>query len=285
MNHLGTFIAFYRPGLVRFEMRSVLLCFLLVFGLLTPVYGQQPKAITNSIGMKLVLIHAGSFTMGSPAADGRKEETPPHEVTISKSYYLGSYEVTQDQYEKVIGSNPSRFNGSKYPVERVSWDDAVSFCQKLSEMPEEKAAGRRYQLPTEAEWEYACRAGSTTSYSFGDTAESLGEFAWFGENSEQEPHPVGEKKPNRWGLHDMHGNVWEWCQDWHADYTSDEATDPQGPIRGLHRVYRSASWEVDACDCRSATRGCCLPLIRIHEIGFRVAMSLPAKKPATASTK
>ena len=135
-------------------MRALILSIVLLIG--SPALGQQLKAITNSIGMKLVLIHPGSFTMGSPMNEvGRRDNEMQHEVTISKSYYLGLYEVTQGQYENVMGSNPSRFKGSKNPVEMVSWDDAVSFCKKLSELPEEKAAGREYRLPTEAEWEYA----------------------------------------------------------------------------------------------------------------------------------
>lgn len=166
------------------------------------------ESITNSIGMKLVLIPAGSFTMGSPVTElDRKPNETAHEVTLSQSYYLGANEVTQGEYEKVMGANPSNFKGSKNPVETVNWEDAVSFCKKLSEMPEEKAAGRSYRLPTEAEWEYACRTRSTTSYSFGETAESLGEYAWFGAGLEGKTHPVGLKKPNRWGVYDMHGNV------------------------------------------------------------------------------
>ncbi len=190
-------------------MRSELLCFLLVLGLLTPVYGQQFKSITNSIGMKLVLIHAGSFTMGSPVGEvGRKVSESEHEVMISKSYYLGVYEVNQDEYEKVMGNNPSISKGANNPVQPESWFGAVSFCTKLSELPEEKAAGREFRLPTEAEWEYACRATSSAAYCFGDTAELLEEYAWFGE-PRGKTHPVGSKKPNRWGLYDMHGNVWE----------------------------------------------------------------------------
>jgi formylglycine-generating enzyme required for sulfatase activity len=133
-------------------MRFVLLCILLASGAMTPAYGQQPKAITNSIGMKLVLIHAGSFAMGSPVREvGRDEKEQQHEVTISDSYYIGVFEVTQGEYEKVIGNNPSAFMDVKNPVETVSWDDSVAFCEKLSEVPEEKAAGRKYRLPTEAE--------------------------------------------------------------------------------------------------------------------------------------
>ena len=176
-----------------------------------------------------------------------------------------------------MGANPSNFKESKNPVETVNWDDAISYCKKLSEMPEEKAAGRSYRLPTDAEWEYACRAGSTTSYSFGETAESLGEYAWFGEGLEGKTHPVGLKKPNRWGLYDMHGNVFEWCQDWYADYQSDAVIDPQGPNGGSVRVYRGGCWDLVAGYCRSADRRGGIPSFRFSSNGFRVALSPSVK--------
>ena len=255
-------------------MRALILSIVLL--VVAPALGQQSKEITNSIGMKLVLIPAGTFTMGSPVGEvGRKDDETPHEVTISKSFYLGSHEVTQGEYDKVMGNNPSAFKGAKNPVEKVSWEDAVSFCKRLSELPEEKAAGRAYRLPTEAEWEYACRAGSTTSYCFGDTAELLGEFAWFKESA---THPVGEKKPNRWGLYDMHGNVFEWCQDWYGPYPSGAATDPKGPSGGSYRVYRGGSSYNDAGLCRSALRLRLYPSLRLmYGGGFRVALSPSVK--------
>lgn len=265
-------------------MRALVLIIVLLFA--SPNAGQQPKAITNSIGMKLVLIHPGSFTMGSQEEEiGRKENELPHEVTISKSFYLGVYEVNQDEYEKVMGKNPSHFKGRMLPVEKVSWDDAVSFCKALSELPAERANGRVYRLPTEAEWEYACRAASITSYCFGDDAESLGEYAWFEENAEFKTHPVGLKKPNRWGLYDMHGNVWEWCVDWCTDYPSGEAADPNGPSEGSTHVRRGSCWFFVAKYCRSAMRDAGVPSLRAADIGFRVAMSLPAKQPEAASPK
>ena len=265
-------------------MRALVLIIVLLVA--SPAAGQQPKEITNSIGMKLVLIHAGSFTMGSPSGEaGRDPNETQHEVTISKSYYLGSYEVTQGQYEKVIGKNPSHFKGSDLPVEWVAWNDAVFFCGMLSDIPEEKATGREYRLPTEAEWEYACRATSGATYCFGDSVESLGEYAWSHENSERKIHPVGEKKANRWGLYDMHGNVWEWCQDCSADYPPDASTDPQGPNKGSDRILRGGCSGSDAALCRSAFRGLPAPPLRAGNIGFRVAMSLPAKQPEAASTK
>ena len=258
-------------------MRPLVLSVFLLLGSPAVSIAQQAKAITNSIGMKLELIHAGSFAMGSSNDEvGRQKNETLHEVTIRKSFYLGVFEVTQGQYEKVMRKNPSRFRGSQLPVEYVSWDDAVSFCAKLSEIPEEKAAGRLYRLPTEAEWEYACRASSTTSYCFGDNAELLREYAWFGEGIGGKTHPVGVKKANRWGLHDMHGNVWEWCQDMFAAYPSDEAIDPRGPKEGSDRVNRGGAWVLDAAACRSAHRYANNSTSRGFEFGgFRAAMSLP----------
>ena len=189
-------------------MRALVLIIVLLVA--SPTFGQQPKAITNSIGMKLVLIHAGSFTMGSLMEEvGRLANETPHEVTISKSYYLGAYEVTQDQYEKVTGNNPSEFKRAKNPVEMVTYEDAVSYCKKLSELAEEKAAGREYKLPTEAEWENACRVGSKTAFHFGDIEEFLLEYAWFAKDAGGKTNLVGEKKSNARGLYDMHGDVCE----------------------------------------------------------------------------
>lgn len=225
--------------------------------------------------MKLVLIHPGSFTMGSPVGEvGRKENETPHEVTISKSYYLGIYEVTQGEYEKVMGKNPSRNKGVRLPVEEVTWLDADTFCSKLSEMPDEKSAGRQYRLPTEAEWEYACRAKNRTAFSFADSAEWLEEFAWSCQK-EGNIHPVGEKKPNSWGLYDMHGNVWEWCEDWFGDYPIDDVTDPEGPSSGSLVVFRGGAWDTSAAYCRAAYRGRLDPLVLSDSHGFRVALSLP----------
>ena len=267
-------------------MRSVLLCTLLLAGWSSPVFSQQLKEITNSVGMKLVLIHAGSFTMGSPEGEiGRQENETPHEVTISNSYYLGVFEVTQGEYEKVIEERPSVFIGIHLPVNQISREDAVTFCKKLSDLPEEKATGRNYRLPTEAEWEYACRANSPTAYCFGDSTESLGEYAWFDTNDGRTPHPVGQKKPNRWGLYDMHGNVWEWCNDWYIEYPSGAAINPSGPRGGKSFVFRGGSWSNPAASCRSAHRFTIEPTFRSGSLGFRVALSPPAKQPEAAPSK
>ena len=243
---------------------------------------QSPKEITNSIGMKLVLIPKGTFMMGSPESDvNRQKNETQHEVTISKGYYLGVYEVMQAQYEKVMGKNRSLYQGAivgnenaDLPVENVSWHDAVEFCKKLSELPEEKKAGRVYRLPTEAEWEYACRAGSKTAYSFDDEDGLLPEYGWFRRNSSSRTHTVGLLEPNVWGLFDMHGNVWEFCSDWYAEYPKGPVSDPSGPSKGVHRVYRGGGWGADnAADCRSAWRNGFLPSSGNIHYGFRVALN------------
>ena len=195
-------------------------------------------------------------------------------VTLSTSFYIGVYEVTQEEYERVMGTNPSNFKGARNPVELVSWADAVEFCQRLSALPKEKAAGRVYRLLTEAEWEYACRAETTTDYSFGDNESQLGEYAWFKENSGETTHPVGQKKPNAWGLYDMHGNVWEWCSDWYGNYASGNFTNPLGPQEGSSRVNRGGGWRWEAAACKSGARGFTDPSNQRQNLGFRVAMSI-----------
>jgi formylglycine-generating enzyme required for sulfatase activity len=203
--------------------------------------GKAPAAvertITNRIGMTLVFIQPGTFTMGSPASEsGREEDEKQHEVTLTRGFYLQTPPVTQGQWQAVMGDNPSEFKkcGDDCPVETVSWDDVQAFIKKLNAMDDD----RIYRLPTEAEWEYACRGGSTTVFCFGDSDSALDEYAWFGGNSKESTHPVGQKKPNAWGLYDMHGNVWEWCQDWYADYPGKPVRDPVGPGKGSGRVCR-----------------------------------------------
>ncbi len=233
--------------------------------------------VTNSIGIKLAFIPSGEFQMGSPDSDPDASdlEKPQHTVRITKPFYLGVTEVTQEQYERVMGTNPSNFKGAQLPVERVSWEDAVEFCRKLSGLPAERSAGRMYRLPTEAEWEYACRAGSKTKWSFGDSESSLGDYAWWSGNSARQTHPVGQKKPNAWGLYDMQGNVREWCSDWLvlAYYRSSPTDDPQGPATGSFRVHRGGSWGDGAGYCRSAYRSGLAPSNRRGSLGFRLALS------------
>jgi formylglycine-generating enzyme required for sulfatase activity len=190
---------------------------------------------------------------------------------------MGVHEVTQAQYEQVMGVNPSEFKGANNPVETVTWDDAVEFCRRLSALPAEKAAGNVYRLPTEAEWEYACRAGTTTMYSFGDDESDLCDYGWSRENSDGKTHPVGSKLPNAWGLYDMHGNVWEWCQDWLGDYPRGSVTDPSGATSGSSRVYRGGSWDYTAEICRSAYRNGNVPSYRYFNFGFRVSLSPSGK--------
>ena len=222
--------------------------------------------------MDMKLIPAGTFTMGDNSV-----RSPTYQVTLTKDFHIGVYEVTQEQYEQVVGSNPSDFNGANNPVNNVSWEDAVAFCEKLSALPAEQAAGRVYRLPTEAEWEYACRAGTTTAFSFGDVEHDMGKYAWFVDNSGNTTQAVGEKLPNGWGLYDMYGNVWEWCSDNRAvDYPKGAVTDPVGPSIGSSRVYRGGSFVYDAAFCRTAIRLSAFPSFRSLDGGFRLALSFPS---------
>jgi formylglycine-generating enzyme required for sulfatase activity len=226
----------------------------------------------NGVTMKLVLIRPGKFVMGSPDSEKGREpkESPQHEVIITKPFYMGVTEVTQAQYEAVMGTNPSDFKGPTNPVDKVSWADAVEFCRKLSEK-----TGKTFRLPTEAEWENACRAGGKTRFSFGDSESVLGDYAWCGSNSGGKTHPVGQKKPNAWGLYDMHGNVWEWCADCYGPYSNEASTDPQGPGSGGARVLRGGSWAYDDADgFRCAFRGDRGPAYRDGSGGFRCARAL-----------
>jgi len=235
---------------------------------------EAPKGITNSIGMEMVYIPAGEFDMGSPDSEkGRfKDEGPVHRVKISKPFYIGRYPVTQKQWEEVMGSNPSFFKGDNRPVERVSWNNVQEFIKRLNEME----GTDKYRLPTEAEWEYAARAGTQTAYSFGDDPSKLGEYAWYGGNSRWETHPVGQKKPNPWGLYDVHGNVWEWVQDWYDldYYAKSPRVDPQGPSSGSGRVGRGGGWFINARNCRSAYRYYNGPSSSNCYLGFRLVRSL-----------
>ena len=210
-------------------------------------------------GIELVLIRPGSFMMGSDSGG----EKPVHKVILTQSFYLGKFEVTQEQWQAVMGSNPSNFKGPKLPVENVSWDDCQSFLAEL-----QVKTGRKFMLPTEAQWEYACRAGTT-----GDYAGNLDAMAWYSENSGNTTHPVGQTRANAWGLYDMHGNVLEWCADRYSDYPSDAVSDPAGPSSGSFRVYRGGSWYDPADFCRSACRNWRIPGGRNYCLGLRLALA------------
>jgi formylglycine-generating enzyme required for sulfatase activity len=264
--------------------------------LLDVVPWEPGPEMTNSVGMKLILVPAGRFVMGSPANESGRVpcEGPLHEVEITRSFYLAACLVTQEQYQRVLGVNPAHFhdvpscNERLLPVERVSWEEAVDFCQKLSELPEERQRGRRYRLPTEAEWEYVCRAGqSGLTFSEG---RSLGsQQANFDGRYPYGALPKGEflrrtsvagcYPANAWGFHDLHGNLWEWCADWFAEnwYRRSPVRDPTGSERGEARVLRGGSWQNHARLCRSACRDSVGPCYHSFTVGFRVAMTIPEK--------
>ena len=234
----------------------------------------RPTEVTNSIGMTFTLIPAGHFTMGSPPQEaGRGETEQLHRVTLTRSFYLGTTEVTQGQWLQVMEENPSFLEGDELPVETVTWEQAVEFCRRLSGIEQ-----HTYRLPTEAEWEYACRAGTATPFSTGDTISAAdanydarktygnGVAGAFREAST----PVASFPPNAWGLHDMHGNVWEWCSDWFGEYPASEITDPKGAEEGTTRVVRGGCWINDPAICRSANRGDTVPISWNFHFGFRV---------------
>jgi len=243
-----------------------------------PAAGGKPKSdpfvltldLGKGVSLKLVRIRPGKFIMGSPDSEkGRgKDEGPQHEVTISKPFYMGLTEVTQAQYEAVMGTNPSKFKGPTNPVDRVSLTDASDFCRKLSEK-----CGRTVRLPTEAEWEYACRAGSKTAFFFGDTDAGLADYAWFANNSAGGTHPVAQKKPNAWGLYDMLGNEKEWCADWYGPYAAGAAVDPKGPASSDSGL-RGGGWSGGWYTCRAASRLMQWYDNRSGDFGFRVVVSV-----------
>jgi formylglycine-generating enzyme required for sulfatase activity len=213
----------------------------------------------RGVKMQMVFIAPGEFLMGSD--DFPSDEKPVHRVKITKGFWMGKCEVTQEQWEAVMGTNPSNFKGAQNPVELVSWIIATEFCRKT---------GTR--LPTEAEWEYACRAGTTTKYNSGDSESDLARVSWYTSNSGSQTHPVGQKAANPWGLYDMHGNVREWCADWYGNYPSGEVANPTGAADGSARVLRGGSWISSPDRCRSADRNWGNPGDRINYFGFRVCL-------------
>ncbi len=230
-----------------------------------------PQSYTNSIGISFVLVPAGSFQMGAHEfEDGTSKEKPRHQVTISKPFYMSKYEVTQEQWQQVMGNNPSIHVGPTHPVDRISWNDSQAFIHRLNAREKTTA----YTLPTEAQWEYAARAGSETSYCYCDDPQGkkLIQYGWFVINSNNQSQPVGELKPNKWGIHDMHGNVQEWVQDYfdRKYYRKGPETDPRGPENGRKRVTRGGSWINPAYHCRSAARAYYSPDYIDNDIGFRL---------------
>ncbi|AFY39268.1 Sulphatase-modifying factor protein [[Leptolyngbya] sp. PCC 7376] len=238
-----------------------------------PKTDELPKSFVEDLGngvkLEMVLIPKGSFLMGSPRGEGRGNEHPQHRVEITQEFYIGKYQITQGQWQTVMGKNPSGFQkGDNYPVEQVSWDDCQNFLEKLNQK-----TGKKYRLPSEAEWEYACRAGTKTKYYFGDNAEQLKTYAWFRGNAGQTTHPVGEKQPNDWGLYDMHGNIWEWCEDSWEDNYQDKRTQKPLVNSSDRKVRRGGAWSSYPEICRSAARFNPSRGARHFDIGFRVVVT------------
>ena len=238
--------------------------------------------ITNSIGMKLGVVPPGEFEMGSPETEEKRSgDESRHRVRLTKPAFMTIYEITQAEFQTVMETAPSGITDSdRLPVQNVSWEQAVAFCRKLSELPEEKAAGRVYQLPTEAQWEYACRAGSTTPTSFGGAITSSqanfdGNYAYGTDTPGTfvgKPQAVGSYEPNAWGFYDMHGNVYEWTADWYEKFTSGAVSDPVGPADGSYRVSRGGSWFYGASVARSADRCRREPRNAQRIMGFRLSL-------------
>lgn len=262
------------------HLRALTLCtFALTAVFASRVQSAPPRPGTNfviaDLAIELIWLKPGSFRMGSPPdeAHRHKAEGPAQTVTLSQGFWLGKTEITQAQYEAFIGSNPSRFLevGKNAPVDRVSWLGATEFCRKLTER--ERSAGRlpegyRYTLPTEAQWEYAYRAGTTDDYP--GFPEAMG---WFDHNSGETTHPVAQKEPNAWGFYDMAGNILEWCSDWFGDYPHGVRTDPAGPDSGHFRIARGGSWRMPIHVARSAARSGGSPGRVDYTLGFRLALT------------
>ena len=226
--------------------------------------------VKNGISIEMVKVEAGSFNMGAtPEMEKPADrEKPVHRVTLTNNYYIGKYEVTQALWQAVMGSNPSYFKGDDLPVEKVSWNDCQDFISKLNAM-----TGKRFRLPTEAEWEYAARGGKKSRGYQYSGSNTLGDVAWYHDNSGLTTHAVGTKQPNELGIYDMTGNVWEWCQDWYGSYSSSPQTNPTGAVRGAFRVGRGGSWYLSAWECRSSCRGSYAPDDRYIVLGLRLVLS------------
>ena len=228
-------------------------------------------------GLEMIWVDPGTFLMGSLASEpNRRSDETQHEVTLTQGYWLGENEVTQALYEEVMGVNPSQFKGPELPVENVSWDDAIAFIQKLNQR--ELDAGRLpegigYSLPTEAQWEYACRAGTTTAYSFGASITSIDQANFKGSGLNKTTN-VGSYPANAWGFHDLHGNVFEWTADWHGNYPAGTVSDPAGAETGSYRVYRGGGWTTDGGNLRSAIRSRNTPVLRNFNLGFRLSLQI-----------
>jgi formylglycine-generating enzyme required for sulfatase activity len=258
---------------------SMMFCLVLLFaGTARAFFGFGQKTETNSVGMEFVLIPAGSFFREINIVNDFNEKLYSPKVTVSKPFYLGRHEVTQEQWVVVMGNNPSHFKGGTNPVENVSWLDAQEFIKRLNA----KEGANGYRLPTEAEWELAARGGTDTRFFFMKDPKTYKEaeplldaYAWFAKNSGGTTHPVGQKKPNPYGLYDIYGNVFEWVQDWYADElpTDREIVDYRGPAQGSWRVYRGGNWDYPAEYCQSGFRRNSTPDNRLNNLGFRLAFS------------
>ena len=222
----------------------------------------------NGIKYNMVWVEGGTFRMGATSEQGSEisDEKPVHSVTLS-GYYIGKTEVTQALWQAVMGSNPSYFEGDDLPVEQVSWDDCQEFIRKLNSL-----TGQNFRLPTEAEWEFACRGGNNSRGYKYSGSNNLGSVAWYDGNSGNKTHPVGTKAPNELGIYDMSGNVWEWCADWYGDYSSGAQTNPTGPYGGSGRVGRGGSWDFNVRICRSSLRIHSDPTDRNINLGLRLAL-------------